>query len=383
MLVGVWVRRRSQWLPFPFPPGNGKPWPKRGPERGCPERSQRQLDRVGNRVLSGYCRLQLPLGQGESGWVAGLAHGRGLPPFLVHPCPRGPCRIGSEHHALHCGPRCFARDVPRGGVPCALCTRRLLMVLIITITSHLSTASCTAPLHSTSCCIGPLHFIALSRAPTCRPFMSDPIPSSTSVTTSALLLVSSQWWPSAPRPFGLIQPPFPLLWTRVGGQLTASAGPETPVGSERLPIVTPATRSEYLWNRTVLAAASDDGHRPGASHPQHVGNSPIVPGHIWPTSTSAGSSGLAAWAASSLVPQGCADGLAHGWGLEAPRGRRVVTGLGVSLRAVQGLRGGAGRRGPKCYRAGEVLRKSTRGSYGKRVSRITQKTVHHALCFPR
>ena len=29
-----------------------------------------------------------------------------------------------------------------------------------------------------------------------------------------------------------------------------------------------------------------------------------------------------------------------------------------------------------CYRAGEVLRKSTRGNYGKRVSRTTQKTAH-------
>ena len=29
-----------------------------------------------------------------------------------------------------------------------------------------------------------------------------------------------------------------------------------------------------------------------------------------------------------------------------------------------------------CYKAGEVLRKSTRGSYGKRVSRTTQKTAH-------
>ena len=29
-----------------------------------------------------------------------------------------------------------------------------------------------------------------------------------------------------------------------------------------------------------------------------------------------------------------------------------------------------------CYRAGEVLRKSTRGNYGKRVSHTTQKTAH-------
>ena len=28
-----------------------------------------------------------------------------------------------------------------------------------------------------------------------------------------------------------------------------------------------------------------------------------------------------------------------------------------------------------CYRAGEVLRKSTRGNYGERVSRTTQKTA--------
>ena len=31
-----------------------------------------------------------------------------------------------------------------------------------------------------------------------------------------------------------------------------------------------------------------------------------------------------------------------------------------------------------CYRAGEVLRKSTRGNYGERVSRTTQKTAHRA-----
>ena len=31
-----------------------------------------------------------------------------------------------------------------------------------------------------------------------------------------------------------------------------------------------------------------------------------------------------------------------------------------------------------CYGAGEVLRKSTRGNYGKRVSRTTQKTAHRA-----
>ena len=31
-----------------------------------------------------------------------------------------------------------------------------------------------------------------------------------------------------------------------------------------------------------------------------------------------------------------------------------------------------------CYRAGEVLRKSTGGNYGKRVSRTTQKTAHRA-----
>ena len=31
-----------------------------------------------------------------------------------------------------------------------------------------------------------------------------------------------------------------------------------------------------------------------------------------------------------------------------------------------------------CYRAGEVLRKSTRGNYGKRVSHTTQKIAHRA-----
>ena len=35
-----------------------------------------------------------------------------------------------------------------------------------------------------------------------------------------------------------------------------------------------------------------------------------------------------------------------------------------------------------CYRAGEVLRKSTRGNYGKRVSRTTQKTAHRVHRVP-
>ena len=37
-----------------------------------------------------------------------------------------------------------------------------------------------------------------------------------------------------------------------------------------------------------------------------------------------------------------------------------------------------GSREGGCYRAGEVLRKSTRGNYGERVSRTTQKTAHRA-----
>ena len=35
-----------------------------------------------------------------------------------------------------------------------------------------------------------------------------------------------------------------------------------------------------------------------------------------------------------------------------------------------------------CYTAGEVLRKSTRGNYGERVSRTTQKTAHRAPYLP-
>ena len=35
-----------------------------------------------------------------------------------------------------------------------------------------------------------------------------------------------------------------------------------------------------------------------------------------------------------------------------------------------------------CYRAGEVLRKSTMGNYGERVSRTTQKTAHRAPYLP-
>ena len=35
-----------------------------------------------------------------------------------------------------------------------------------------------------------------------------------------------------------------------------------------------------------------------------------------------------------------------------------------------------------CYRAGEVLRKSTRVNYGKRVSRTTQKTAHRVHRVP-
>ena len=44
---------------------------------------------------------------------------------------------------------------------------------------------------------------------------------------------------------------------------------------------------------------------------------------------------------------------------------------------------GSPRGGGGGYRAGEVLRKRTRGNYGKRVSRTTQKTAHRALYLPQ
>ena len=66
---------------------------------------------------------------------------------------------------------------------------------------------------------------------------------------------------------------------------------------------------------------------------------------------------------------GCAQ--PHPWLLST-----IATAIATWLGALSRNHGRRAHRMGGCYRAGEVLRKSTRGNYGKRVSRTTQKTAH-------
>ena len=67
--------------------------------------------------------------------------------------------------------------------------------------------------------------------------------------------------------------------------------------------------------------------------------------------------------------------------LSTPRSPRRLKGMTLAWRPIPQPRQTGSLEGG-CYRAGEVLRKSTWGNYGKRVSRTTQKTAHRAPYLP-
>ena len=70
-------------------------------------------------------------------------------------------------------------------------------------------------------------------------------------------------------------------------------------------------------------------------------------------------------------PPSTGEGLRHPWLLST-----IATATATWLGALSRSNGRQAHRRGVCYRVGEVLRKSTRGNYGERVSRTTQKTAH-------